>query len=331
MRRKHRLSIKRYIWWIFNMYSTRERRKNYLPLPNGVFNDFGLATAAADAANCDSTDLSSFTAAATSLLFAIIIFFNRLDDDDEDVVIVAVDAVDADTTEAATVDTVAAVAAATADADELFRNTKIDWDLSSRLRVCNRIGPSAEPFLWIRCCTIIDPSGSCELFLTVADCSTIVPWCGWWCWWWPSPALMAAGWRKIVPPPPPPSVECLAFLKRECCKRIGLSSSFRRLNNSWLFCSTIWPFSLREPRTRMMLPWWCCGGAINWWWCDWADTNCSCCGTDVEDDDVWDDAVAAAAAVKVVTVDCCCFGCWFDWLMGIILSRELRGAGGRSG
>lgn len=41
----------------------------------------------------------------------------------------------------------------------VFRKSKIDGDLSIRLRVCNNIGPSFVPFLFNRCWRIIDPSG----------------------------------------------------------------------------------------------------------------------------------------------------------------------------
>lgn len=41
----------------------------------------------------------------------------------------------------------------------LLRNSKIDGDLSMRLSVCNKIGPSLVPFLFNRCCNIIEPSG----------------------------------------------------------------------------------------------------------------------------------------------------------------------------
>lgn len=41
----------------------------------------------------------------------------------------------------------------------LFRNNRIDGDLSMRFNVCNRIGPSFVPFLFNRCCKMIEPSG----------------------------------------------------------------------------------------------------------------------------------------------------------------------------
>lgn len=41
----------------------------------------------------------------------------------------------------------------------LLRNSRMEGDLSIRLRVCNKIGPSLEIFLFIRCWNMIDPSG----------------------------------------------------------------------------------------------------------------------------------------------------------------------------
>lgn len=47
----------------------------------------------------------------------------------------------------------------------LLRNSRIDGDLSMRLRVWSKMGPSFEPFLFNLCWNMIEPSG----ILFVAD------------------------------------------------------------------------------------------------------------------------------------------------------------------
>uniref|UniRef100_A0A8D8DYD3 (northern house mosquito) hypothetical protein n=1 Tax=Culex pipiens TaxID=7175 RepID=A0A8D8DYD3_CULPI len=109
-----------------------------------------------------------------------------------------------------------------------LRITKIDCDLSMRLSVRSRIGPSVEPFLFKRCWRKIDPpSGAVRavFFRPSEDCSKMVP---------SATLLLMACWNKIVLPPVEAVVtsgRVLAF-SRWCCSRIGLSSSLSKLNSS---------------------------------------------------------------------------------------------------
>lgn len=186
------------------------------------------------------------------------------------------------------VDVVATDAAAAGDTDAddmvtpLLRKTRIDCVLSSRFSVCKRIGPSTVvvcPFLAICCCRIMEPSGrQAELFFSTAFC--IITCCCCCCIDW-CICCIGCCWSIIVPLPDDDDdddVDCIRIvdsfdddvadnvgivvdvvdnncvgLRRACCSTIDLSSSLSRLNSSWLFCNTICPFSLREPRTTMIL------------------------------------------------------------------------------
>lgn len=202
----------------------------------------------------------------------------------------------------------------------LFRNSRIDGDLSMRLSVWSKIGPSFVPFLLSRCCNMIEPSGMPAVLAVDVSAVVVVLVV--------FNACVVCNSVVVLPPPPPPpplifvpfplnvfasmiwllvtffNADCstnllasfdvcfdvvgdavvavatteLANVVFRWCKRIDgavdvlhvvlLSSSaellietaplFNKLNNSWPFCSIIWPFSVRAPRIRIILLGWCC-------------------------------------------------------------------------
>lgn len=275
--------------------------RGYSPVPRGVCIERFVCSAGTVATV--RLDLSFLSASASSCCVAERSTVRRL----PAVVAVVGNMSDAFDVVAAVVATIVETAAdVECEADDvnapLLRNTKIDCDLlSSRLSVCSSIGvPSVLPFLAIRCWTIMEPSGRhvpvTVLFFALVDCtSTGAPtwcwWCGCCCCCWSCCSDSKPFFSTIVPPPVTMPLGCssirpsevaddlAAVLKRVCCSNSGLSSSLSKLSSSWLFCSTIWPFSLRDPRTRMMLPpcavcrliccgWWtvCCCSCCCWWW-----------------------------------------------------------------
>lgn len=172
----------------------------------------------------------------------------------------------------------------------LLRNSRIDGDLSMRFRVCSKIGPSFEQFLFNLCWNMIDPSEMLvvpDVFDVWIECRTALPFPPF------KVAAVAASaiWLAVM------VVEffnvdwitnlfdsCVSFgvvdiLVSDAaflCKRIDgefdvllvrLSSSllaatltaplFNKLNKSCPFCKMICPFSVRAPRIKIMLLGWC--------------------------------------------------------------------------
>lgn len=245
----------------------QEAIKMYLPLPNGTFDEvvFALVATVAVVAFVVVVLLSSFACAVVACILFVVVTM------------------------------VAFVGCVTVDCVVwALRKSKIDCDLSIRFSVCNRIGPSDVWLLLTRCWTKIEPSGmfavvaepdvtpleidAVDTTVAVVDFLIVD---GWNITAFEVDAFDVAvaddidligDWIKMRPFASPIFVvfiRCVVW--SWCCcwccwTIIDLSSSlaiklpplvpFNRFNNSWLFCSIIWPFSVRAPRIKMMFP--CC-------------------------------------------------------------------------
>lgn len=114
----------------------------YLPAPNGIFDEMGFVLSLVSGLSSSLLPLSTVIWLLTDVVLTIV-----------GLAVVSVQVVVPVVCE--------------------FRNNKIDGDLSMRLRVCNKIGPSLVPFLFKRCWSMIDPSGN--VVAVVAPVTVVVP------------------------------------------------------------------------------------------------------------------------------------------------------------